>query len=280
MPSAKNITHMKLRRSYYFLLVTAISLIVPCTLYSAEPTNQPPTSVPVEKPKEPEPAKPPQLAGQNVSVTPKIVYKPPLRGAPAVRIDGGSRGSGVSLICLTVLAPDHTGLTIHDQPALFWYQSEPADVPFELTVIEEGRPQPLLRIRLPDAKKAGIQHVRLSDHGVRLVPGVEYEWVVALVVDPESRSKDVVASGFIQQVEPSAALSARVANANKEDLPAIYAEEGLWYDALETLLTDVQSGNPALQAESAALLSQAGLTRAASSLVPPRASLKTPDTSP
>ena len=100
------------------------------------------------------------------------------------------------------------------------------------------------------------------------------------MVDPESRSKDVVASGFIQRVEPSAALSARLANANKEDLPAIYAEESLWYDALETLLTDIRSGNPSLQTQSAALLNQAGLTRAANSLVPPRVSLKTPQTSP
>lgn len=261
-------------------LITILGISTSSRLYSAEVTNQLPPSVSLEKTNEVGSDKQALPSSPAAPIQTRIVYKPPLRGAPAVRIDGGSRGSGVSLICLTVLAPDHAGLTIHDQPALFWYQSEPADVPFELTVIEAGKPQPLLRIRLPDAKKAGIQHVRLSEHGVKLVPGVEYEWVVALVVDPESRSKDVVASGFIQRVEPSAALSARVANANKADLPAIYAEEGLWYDALETLLTEAQTGDPSLQAESAALLNQAGLTRAASSLVPPQASLKTPDTSP
>ena len=171
----------------------------------------------------------------------------------------------MSLICLTVLAPDHTGLTVHDQPALFWYQSEPADVPFELTVIEWGKPEPLLRVRLPNARKSGIQHIRLSDYNVKLITGVEYEWVVALVVDPENRSKDVVASGFIKRVEPTAELTARLAHADKQELPAIYAEEGVWYDTVDALMTlaDERPGDRSLRADSAALLNQAGLTKAA-----------------
>lgn len=249
----------------HWLLVAAVSSIVPCLLYSAEPTNQPPLSPPVEKTKAVETNIQVQATLQGSPMGAKIVYKPPLRGAPAVRIDGGSRGSGVSLICLTVLAPDHTGLTVREQPSLFWYQSEPADVPFELTVIEEGKPQPLLRIRLPDAKKSGIQHVNLSDYNVKLSTGIEYEWVVALVVDPESRSKDVIASGFIKRVEPSTGLSTRLAHANKENLPAVYAEEGIWYDTVESLstLADERPHDRSLQAERAALLDQAGLAKAA-----------------
>ncbi len=245
--------------------MAVIGIIVPGTFQAAEPTNPAPSVAPVEKPRGVESNKQTQLPKPGALVTPRIVYKPPLRGAPTVRIDGGSRGSGVSLTCLTVLAPDHTGLTVQDQPSLFWYQSEPAAVPFELTVIEEGKPQPLLRVRLPDAKKSGIQHVNLSDYNVKLATGIEYEWVVALVVDPQSRSKDVIASGFIKRVEPTAVLTARLAHANKEDLPAIYAEEGIWYDTVDALLTltGERPRDRSLQAESAALLDQAGLTKAA-----------------
>jgi hypothetical protein len=246
-------------------LIAMLSMMAPCVLRSAEPANQIPPSAAVgtnQNVQSNELIPPPK---QDVIVTRKIVYKPPLRGAPAVRIDGGSRGSGVSLIALNVLAPDHTGLTVQEQPSLFWYQSELADVPFVLTLLVDKQAKPVLEVKLPDAKRAGIQRLKLSDYRVTLSPGVEYEWVVALVVDPESRSKDVVASGSIQRVEPSAGLSARLANSSKTDRPYIYAEEGIWYDALAELsnLLETQPDNASLRAERAALLEQGGITNAA-----------------
>jgi hypothetical protein len=196
------------------------------------------------------------------------VYKPPLLGTPAVRIDGGSRGSGVSLICLTVLTPDQTALTVQEQPSLFWYQSDPADVPFELTLLTGNTVQPLLQLQLPSARNAGIQRLNLADHNVKLVPGVEYEWVVALVVDPKNRSKDVVASGWIERVEPSASLRSRLANARAEDLPSVYAEEGIWLDMLTAMsaLIDAHPKDRPLQEARTALLDQVGLTNAAAYL--------------
>ena len=51
------------------------------------------------------------------------VYKPPQRGAPGGRVGGSSRGIGDRLLTLSVLAPDHTGLTVREQPSLYWYLS-------------------------------------------------------------------------------------------------------------------------------------------------------------
>src|SRR5437867_13335867 len=49
------------------------------------------------------------------------VYKPPLRGAPGGRVGGGTRGTQErDIFVLSVLAPDHTGLTTREQPSLFW----------------------------------------------------------------------------------------------------------------------------------------------------------------
>src|SRR5207247_233074 len=95
--------------------------------------------------------------------------------------------------------------------------------------------------------------------------GVEYEWVVAMVVDPDSRSQDVLASGYIQRVEPSPALAAKLATAVKSELPAIYAEEGNWYDALDALsnLIEARPDNKDFQIQRASLLQQVGLTNAA-----------------
>jgi len=52
-------------------------------------------------------------------------YQPPLRGAPGGRVGGGTRGTGRETFVLSVLAPDHTGLTVSEQPALYWFISNP-----------------------------------------------------------------------------------------------------------------------------------------------------------
>src|SRR5262249_44535388 len=65
------------------------------------------------------------------------VYKPPLRGAPGGRVGGGTRGaSGRDIFVLSVLAPDHTGLTIQEQPSLFWFISNDTSLPVELTIVD------------------------------------------------------------------------------------------------------------------------------------------------
>jgi len=46
------------------------------------------------------------------------VYRPPKRGAPGGRVGGGTRGFQREVFVLSVLAPDHTGLTVSEQPFL------------------------------------------------------------------------------------------------------------------------------------------------------------------
>jgi hypothetical protein len=208
--------------------------------------------------------KPSTSAGETV---PPVKFQPPSRGAPATRLTGGSRGSGDATITLDVLAPDETGLTTQEQPSLFWYQSKPAAAKFELTLLEENKLKPLLQVKFERSSKAGIQRIKLSEHGVKLVPNVEYQWVVALVTDPDNRSGDLVASGAIKRIEPSAELRARIAGASPAALPGVYAEAGIWHDALETLsdLIDARPDDKALRQTRADLLAQVGLKAAASS---------------
>lgn len=198
---------------------------------------------------------------------PAVKFRPPTSGAPSVRVTGGSRGSGDTTITLDVLAPDDIGVTTQEQPSLFWYQSKPANAKFELTLLQEKKVKPLVQVTVDRSSKAGIQRLKLADHGVKLTPGVEYQWVVALITDPDNRSSDLVASGVIKRVEASAALKEKVAKATPESLPAVYAEEGIWYDALAALSDriEAQPDNKSLQDSRADLLKQVGLKAAAGS---------------
>jgi hypothetical protein len=195
----------------------------------------------------------------------KVKFRPPATGAPSVRLTGGTRGTGDSTITLDVLAPDDVGQTTQEQPSLFWFQSKPASAKFELTLLEENKIKPLVQVTAQRSLSAGIQRLRLAEHGVKLSPGVEYQWVVALITDPENRSRDLVASGMIKRVDPSADLKKSIAAASPASLPAVYAEAGIWYDALSSLSDRIEAdpSNKALQESRADLLRQGGLKAAA-----------------
>jgi len=194
-----------------------------------------------------------------------LKFRPPTTSAPSVRVTGGSRGSGDATITLDVLAPDDTGITTQESPSLFWFQSKPANAKFELTLLQDNKVKPLVQVVVERAKAVGIQRLNLSDYGAKLTPGVEYQWVVALVTDPDNRSTDLVASGVIKRVEPAADLKGKISQAAPASLPNIYAEAGIWYDALATLSDQIeaQPDNKSLLKERSDLLRQVGLKAAA-----------------
>jgi hypothetical protein len=161
-----------------------------------------------------------------------------------------------------VLAPDHTGLTAQEQPALYWYLSKPTTYPIEFTLRDDRAIQPLIEKRLKGPIQPGLQRVRLADYGIRLSPGVPYRWFVALVVDPDNRSRDILSGGTIERIALPEALRTKLARAGKTRAPLVYAEAGLWYDALSTVsdLIDAAPSDSMPRQQRAALLEQVGLS--------------------
>ena len=193
------------------------------------------------------------------------LYQPPLRGAPGGRVGGGTRGIGEELVALFALAPNHVALTVQEQPVLYWYLSKPAKYPIELTITIEKDTQPLLEKSIPLPSRSGIYSLRLSDFDIRLSRGTQYRWFLALVPDPNRRSRDIVAGAIIERVETPETLRSRLLKANREEISNIYAEAGMWYDALMAIsnLIDEAPGNPAFHKHRAALLEQVGLSAVA-----------------
>lgn len=196
-----------------------------------------------------------------------MVYKPPMRGAPASRIGGGTRGTGKDNFVLSVLAPDHTGLSSQAQPTLYWYASGPSTTKLEVTVIAEVAERPVLRENF-EVTRGGVQSFDLAKHGITLKPDTEYEWFVSAVPDPAQRSKDITSGGTIRRVAPDPAVQARVAAAGERQAPFIYAEAGLWYDAIDALsrLIKRYPNDSELQAQREVLLKQVGLPSIASAV--------------
>jgi hypothetical protein len=212
-----------------------------------------------------EAAAPALIAAQTATSSAKApVYKPPPRGAPGGRIGGGTRGVGAEVL-LSALVPDHVGQTVSEQPTVYWYLTREVSDPVEITLIDQVGTRPLLEHRLAPPVRAGIHGVRLADHGVRLAPGVPYQWSIAVVRDGERRSRDVLSGGFIQRVEPPAALSRQLAAASPTERVAMYAEAGLWYDAISAVSERIEmSPNDVdVRRQRAVLLEQVGLREVA-----------------
>ncbi len=167
----------------------------------------------------------------------KSLYKLPAVGKPRRRIGGGRRGPAVDLPDVFVLAPDHVGLTISEKPQLYWYLSHPAlaEVSFELTLVDEESIRPVVDARLETPLVPGLQKIALADYGVRLLPGQEYQWSVALVVGAAEPSQNVLSSGWIERVPAPEGLDLALADAPREQHAALYGGAGLWYDLLGSL---------------------------------------------
>ena len=193
------------------------------------------------------------------------VYQPPMRGTTAGgRIGGGTRGTGEQTITLSVIAPAHPGLTVSAQPRLYWYLSDAVNVPAELTVVDRASNDPLLELVVAPPIEAGIHAFDLSRHGVRLAPGVRYEWFVALIDDAGQRSNDIVAGGEIELVRATPDLDRKLAESGDEGAAGVYAQAGIWYDAVDSVsvLVERNPDHPAYRRNRAALLNQVGLENA------------------
>ncbi len=177
----------------------------------------------------------PEATTPNVSAAPLAYIPPQSIGAPRDRTgSAASRSARLPGPTLYSLVPEHTGQTVSAQPTLFWYlDTLPSeDTPMYFTLTNEQEIDPIAEIQLPKVSEAGIQRVDLAQHGIKLERGTEYEWTIAVVVDPERRANDIVTTGWVMVVDepPGLERSARS-----------YAAHGLWYDAIAVAPDDFRA---------------------------------------
>lgn len=189
------------------------------------------------------------------------VYKPPQFGAPGGRVGGGTRGVGDEDLMLVALVPNHLALTTHQQPYLYWYLSKPPSSPLEFAISEDKGVMPLVEKRLAKPVKGGIYSISLRDFEVELKQDVLYRWFVAVVPDNDRRSKDILAGGIVQRIAIPRDVARKAAGTDKNQLHYVYAEAGIWYDAMMAISQAIEAdpGNQVLREERRALLQQVGL---------------------
>ncbi len=193
------------------------------------------------------------------------IYKPPAVGKPTRTVGGGSRGTSNTVPVVLALVPEHVAQSAAPSPSLFWYVDRVPDASWKVlfTLNDVDEDEPLVdEAVLPNPTRPGIYRIRLSEfEGVSLEPGHEYDWSVAIVIDSGDRAKDVVATGWIEGVERSSTLESRLRSEGSDRTVHVYADEGLWYDALTEIDDRLQASpdDAELSAMRANLLDQVGI---------------------
>lgn len=181
-----------------------------------------------------------------------IQFRPPTRGAPTRRV-GASTRRGDAVAQLIVIAPRTVAYTADPSPILYW-QVGATELPAVVTVIVADRIDPVIEIPV-GVPAAGLHATALAEHGVHLRAGVGYQWSVALVADPQARSRDIVASARLVHKPGGPDLPA---GADPRSRLQVLADAGYWYDLMQALLgPDARPKQPEIYAN---LLRDVGLT--------------------
>ncbi|MDZ8237505.1 MAG: DUF928 domain-containing protein [Nostoc sp. ChiQUE01a] len=166
-------------------------------------------------------------------------FKPPKRGAPPVSAGGSTRGGS----CLTgkklitpLTPPNKLGLTLGERPTFFWHIPESSVKTAKFLLFADNDQTLFYETSFILPKKSGIVSFTLPDSAPALAVNKTYHWYMTIVCNAEDSSENPIVDGWVERIKPELALSEALAKANLRKLPAIYAEAGIWHEALTTLV--------------------------------------------
>ena len=209
---------------------------------------------------------------------------PPDRGAPGNRGEGASRGCVAADQPLMALVPQTAsaasapvgsgattqvwGLTSADHPR-FWFSVpyDPAKVSAIEFVLQDSQDQTIYRTPVSVPSTPGIMAVQIPATVGGLAIDQPYHWFlkVRAVCEPNQAPTLEYVEGWVQRTQLAKGLSDRLAQATPQQQAALYAENGIWYDALTTLaeLKLAQPNDRAIAQDWTDLLKAVGLEKLA-----------------
>lgn len=226
------------------------------------------------------------------SLPANIQYSPPDRGAPRSTGSGGARAHQKPTIlesednwtrtrgsstaapttiqtipkeCTstvpTLLVPqNHLGLTTSSNPTFLWYLPNQNVEVMMFEIRKAGEKEPIYAEQLQPS--VGIIQLQLPKDKVTLEVGTEYIWSVAVPCISEGKRRKLSVEAGIKRVALSEQLTGQLSQATTPQQKArVFAQQGYWYDALETLSNAyTANSNQSTYADILSLLDQVGLS--------------------
>ena len=132
------------------------------------------------------------------------------------------------------------GKPFSSQPTFAWFvpDTEPHVMEFSLYEYNTSSKGKLIK-RIQLQSSSGIMKLSLAQEKFSLSIGQKYIWQIALLCNPNHPSEDLVAEAVIEVVAMPSRLP-YILSQTKEIVKQadLYAEAGLWYDALSLALLD------------------------------------------
>lgn len=166
-------------------------------------------------------------------------YRPPRNGsAPS---SSSVSSSGVRRACLDedgamlLFAPrSHVGRTVSTRPSVSWFipDNDPLEMELRLYELDSNGDRTLLEKTVLQTTP-GIMQASVSETQPDLVPGNRYLWQVIVLCNPNRPSSALVDEAEMEILLPTTNITSAVAQVTTPQARSdVYAEAGLWYDAL------------------------------------------------
>lgn len=139
---------------------------------------------------------------------------------------------------IPLLPQSKIGRTISEYPIFFFYLPETEAKVAEF-VLQDDKGKQIYQTTLNINNSSGVIGISIptNQNISPLQIDKNYSWSVSLICDPEDRSKDVFQKGTVRRVEVSADIRSQLEKADPRLKAVIYAQTGIWQDALSTLVT-------------------------------------------
>ena len=202
-----------------------------------------------------------------------LTFKVPNRSAPKVTSGAASRTGTQACVLkdqplFRALVPKprdkemNYSLTTSRSPVLFVYVPQSTAQSIEVMLKAEDGAKTLYKTILPTPATSGILRLNLADPAMQAFqPNKRYQWSISLVCESEFITDKATVEGWIERIEPTAELTKKLEKATTQDRSFIYAEAGIWHEALQNIddVRQLQPRDAAIAEDWRSLLTSAGL---------------------
>ncbi|KAM3113550.1 DUF928 domain-containing protein [Phormidesmis sp. 146-33] len=164
-------------------------------------------------------------------------FKPIKRGAPKTTAGGATRGSclpaGRPLTAL--MPPGNLSLTIAPRPTFFWSVPKTTIQTAQFLLLSDNDTKIVYEATLL-LPAAGIVEFTLPATAPALEVGKQYHWYLTIACSPDAPDNGLRSEGWVERTKLEPALSQVLKVSRPEQYSKIYAEAGIWHEALTVLV--------------------------------------------
>lgn len=175
---------------------------------------------------------------------------------------GNCHADGTDKIDIVALMPKtNIALTVAQKPTFFFRVSKTSVQEAKFNLLNEKGDTIIYDKTLSLANTGDVISFTLPDDAPTLEIGKEYQWELVVNCDAFDPNGNPRVKTAIKRVELSTILASKLAQAQPNERPDVYAQEGIWIDALSTLaqLRVANPNNSELRDEWTSLLDSVGL---------------------